>query len=391
MLVERYGFLGGVGTAALETTYIKPKSPAREMDGVFAEVLTGLKRLGGTARQGFIGVDWGRICYVLGFDPEALKYLLDTMMIEAKVDLLFHTLAIDTIRKGNTLQGLIVHNKQGTQAILAKAVVDATGDGDVSVACGARFEAGRPNDRLQMAISLCYRIGGIKPTPNAIVAGEDGYPRYTKQPRGYVNERDDVRSFVPITALRVDGTNARDLTRAEIAGRRQAREALARYRKTDPDFASAYLERTATQVGVRASRRIIGDYVLTESDVLDGKKRADAVAQASFYCDIFEPDKNVVTHRYLRKEGDWYDIPYACLLPRGIEGLLVAGRCISADYYAQASLRLMHTCMALGQAAGIAAALSARENVSPRKLNPLRVKAELQRAREKSRAPDWCP
>lgn len=391
LLVERYGFLGGVGTAALETTYIKPRSEAREMDGIFAEVLTRLKMLGGTGKEGFIGIDWGRICYVLGFDPETMKYLLDTMVQEAKVELLLHTLAIDSIQDGSIVKGLVIHNKQGTQAILAKVIVDATGDGDVAATCGAGFEIGRPKDHLQMAVSLCYRLGGVKTAPGAIVSGDDGFLRYARPPRGYIAERDGLRSVVPITSLRVDGTNAWDLTRAEMEGRRQARGTLDSYRKTIPEFADAYLVQTATQVGVRSSRRIHGDSILTEDDVLNGRKSAAGVAQASFYCDVFEPDKRIVTHKYLKREGDWYEIPYGCLLPKGIEQLLVAGRCISAEYYAQSSLRLMHTCMALGQAAGTAAAFSAIEGVSPRKVDPLRLRVELERAREKSRAPRWCP
>jgi hypothetical protein len=391
LLVERYGFLGGMATAALVAEFIKPKSPAREMDGVFAEVLTRLKELGGTGKRGFIGIDWGRICYVLAFSPEVLKYLLDTMMEEAKVELLFHTLGIDVIQQGQSVKGLILHNKQGAQAVLAKTTIDATGDGDVAAASGAGFEIGRPEDHLQMAVSLCYKIGNVRLAPDAIVRAEDGSFRYAKPPKGYLTERDEERLIIPITALRVDATNARDLTRAEIEGRKKARKTVEWYRKEFPDFEDCHLIHTGVQVGVRSTRRILGDYVLTEEDVLEGKKFDDGVAEASFYCDVFEPDRPVVTHRYLKKEGDWYRIPYRCLLPRGIDGLLVAGRCISADYYAEASLRLMHTCMALGQAAGTAAALSIEQGISPRQLDSDRLCAALQTARDEHKAPEWCP
>ena len=391
LLVERYGFLGGMATAALVAEFIKPKSPAREMDGIFAEVLTRLKELGGTGKRGFIEIDWGRICYVLAFSPEVLKHLLDTMMEEAKVELLYHTLGVDVIKEGATVKGLVVHNKQAAQAVLAKTIIDATGDGDVATASGAGFEMGRPQDNLQMAVSLCYRIGNVRLAPDAVVPAEDGFFRYAKPPKGYLTERDEERLIIPITALRVDATNARDLTRAEIEGRKKARKTVEWYRKEFPGYEDCHLIHTAVQVGVRSTRRIVGDYVLTEEDVLEGRKFEDGVAQASFYCDVFEPDRPVVTHRYLKKEGDWYQIPYRCLLPQGIDALLVAGRCISADYYAEASLRLMHTCMALGEAAGTAAALSIGEGISPRQLDSGRLCAALQAARNERKAPEWCP
>jgi hypothetical protein len=250
-----------------------------------------------------------------------------------------------------------------------------------AVSAGVEYEIGRPKDRLQMAMSQCFKVAGVKVPPDYVVKTENGFSYGTRQRYGYVTETKGVMFFVPITALRPDGTNPWDLTKAEREGRRQAREKVASYREKYPEFKEAYLLQTASQIGVRSTRRIIGEYILTREDVLSGKKFDDGVAQASFYCDIFEPDKAVVTHVYLEKSGDWYNIPYRCLVPKRIDNLLIAGRCISADYYAEASLRLMHTCMALGEAAGVAAALAAERNVPPRRIRVAELLARLAKQR----------
>ncbi len=393
LLVERYGFLGGTGVSSLVTQFIRPQSRSREMDGLFAEILVGLRQLGAIPESGFMEIDWGRICYVLPFDPESLKYLLDCLTAQAGVENLFHTLVAGACMDGDRITGVIIENKRGRQVIAAKVVVDATGDGDVAVAAGASYEMGRPGDHLQMAVSSCYRVIARGAAPDSgLLQTERGlaYPAKNRLP-GYVGAGRDERFFVPITALGVDGTDPWQLTQAEMDGRRYARESTEKDKARTPALGDIQLMQTGVHIGVRSTRRITGDYVLTGQDVLSGRKFPAAVAQASFYCDVFEPDKPVVTHKYLEKEGDWYEIPYQCLLPRNVEGLLVAGRCISSDYLAQSSLRLMHTCMAMGEAAGVAAGMAATNSETPREIAVDALRQVLQESRSQSKAPAWCP
>ncbi len=173
----------------------------------------------------------------------------------------------------------------------------------------------------------------------------------------------------------LDGTTSKDLTRAEIEGRQQTVALMKFFRKYVPGFRNAYLLQTATQVGVRETRRIIGEYVFDAEDVVAGRKFEDAVLRSAYPVDIHSP----VGKGYNREDdgkppmvpppGDWYEVPYRSLVPLEVDDLLVAGRCISATHEGQGAVRIMPNCMALGQAAGIAAALCVQKGVTPRALD----------------------
>jgi hypothetical protein len=167
----------------------------------------------------------------------------------------------------------------------------------------------------------------------------------------------------------VDGTRAEAVTRALLNGRRQVAELVGFFKRHVPGCGGAFLLDTGYQLGVRETRRILGDYVLTGEDVVKGAKFQDGVCRFSYPFDIHLGGDNDIEGN-CPPPGDWYDIPYRCLLPRGVENLLVAGRCISGTHEAMSSYRLMSCCMAMGQAAGTAAALSLRHGVAPRSLPP---------------------
>jgi hypothetical protein len=172
----------------------------------------------------------------------------------------------------------------------------------------------------------------------------------------------------------LDGTRSEDLTTAEIEGRRQVMNLMRFFRKYIPGFENAYLLQTAAQVGVRETRRVMGEYVFSAEDVAEGRKFQDVVLRSAYPVDIHPS----IGKAYARDDnstpiapplGDWYEVPYRCLVPKGVENLLVAGRCISATHEGQAAVRIMPSCMALGEAAGTAAALCLRESVKPRGLS----------------------
>jgi len=188
--------------------------------------------------------------------------------------------------------------------------------------------------------------------------------------------REDEIHFNTTRVVEVDGTNSLDLTKAEIESRRQAWQIAEFMRREVPGFEQAYVSVTGPQIGVRETRRVMGEYVLTEEDVLGARKFEDGVALASYPVDIHNPRGAGTVLKHL-PAGEWYSIPYRCLVPRGIDGLLVAGRPISATHEAHSSVRVQPTCYAMGQAAGIAAAIAAAGRIPPRAVDVQAVRAQI--------------
>jgi hypothetical protein len=355
LLIERYGFLGGMATAGLVTT-IPPIHY-----GIGLEMERRVKELGG---MGTKGPFW------TAYDPEVLKFVLMDMICEAGVKLLLHTLFVDTVVEDGFIKAIIVENKSGRQAIEAGLFIDATGDGDVSVSAGAEYLKGE-EDGSTLPMTLMFNMRDVnlkraRPFLNAIksylkrsvenkeiefslgIESYDGQPGVIGAP--LVHE-DEVTIWGGLVGG-LNGTKAEDLTKAEIVARKHAL-ILANYlKKKIPGFESAKITVTATQIGVRESRRIVGDYILTLQDAKDRKWFSDSVARI--------------------KHGKWdYYVPFRCLTPKGVRNLLVSGRCISAarDVLLLTGLREIPACMSTGEAAGIAAALCAKQKIGPRKLN----------------------
>lgn len=338
------------------------------------------------------------------FDPEAFKYVADKMVEEAGVELLLHSLVVDAIVKENSIKALVIENKSGRQAITAKVFIDATGDADVAYRAGAPTKKGRDFDGAMQSMSSIFRIGGVREiseeerrlgiekVKEAAVAGKI---RVYNSSNLYIKTLREGQFYSNITRFRGDGTDVRDLTRAEMKLREDIWKILNFCRENVPGFQSCYLDIVAPQVGVRETRRIVGEYVFTVEDLLSCRKFPDTVAQGSWWIDIHcplgrtypvhlcwsqcqaEPPCPMIMARegaillkqiYLPK-GSWYEIPYRSLVPKRIRNLLASGRCFSATHEALAGARVMGTCMALGQAAGTAAAEAVKESVEPRNLD----------------------
>ncbi|NOU91727.1 FAD-dependent oxidoreductase [Paenibacillus sp. LMG 31456] len=402
LLIERYGFLGGVGTNSLVAGFASGFHDGERLiiGGIYQQLREALYLKGALLKTDNYEP----------FDPDALAFYYMKTLIDAGVELRLHTLVTDVVMQGDRLEAIIVESKSGRQAIRAKAFVDATGDGDVSARAGVSYEIGRPRDGLMQPVSLMFALGGVNADQlvkevepiegapfNRHISGmnhmifESQEERVTKAKlEGYLFNvprkdiaigwtlpgRPDVVYLNMARIQQVNGTNVEDLTRAEIEGRYQVEEALRFFRDCMPGFKNSYLQRVACQAGVRESRRIKGAYTLTEQDVLGLKQFDDVVAQAHYMIDIHDPQGNG-THIVHLNKGTSYDIPYRCLLPDKVSNLLVAGRCISATHEAFSSLRVMSISIALGEAAGTAAALSVKLRLAPGELSVATLQNDL--------------
>ena len=388
LLVEQFNSLGGVGGPGLHNHISMINAHGSGM-----RVVGGLGyQLGNRIAAEGAG-DKGN-CF--DYDPEALKVLLDRWMAEEGVDLLFHTFVSDALVEEGSLRGVIVQNKSGRQAILAKRVVDCTGDADVAAWAGVPCEKGRAGDERCQPVTMMFRMGGVD-WPR-VEAWRRGYQMQEffegLQARGemelFQNQimglwHNSVRpdqvgmNFTHITG--VDSTSAADLTRATLEGRRQVHLSVEVFRRHVPGFENSYLIDTAATIGLRESRRIVGEYVLTDQDILAQRTFPDSIGYGSFFVDIHNLDgPGMDRETYRPPTGFRYQIPYRCLVPLQVENLLVAGRCISVTHRALGSTRVMITCMVLGEAAGLAAAHSIRQAVPPRRLDADELRNALRAA-----------
>jgi hypothetical protein len=339
-----------------------------------------------------------RTGYTVPFDPEVLKGLALEMLDEAGVEYLLHSLASGVLQPHNP-QGVVFETKSGPVVVRAKVVVDCTGDGDVAAAAGAEYATAREPDGLVQPMTLMFRMVGFD--PHAFGSYVAAHPDQWRSVHGLWDlverataagdlelPREDVLFFgtphpgeVAVNSTRVTrlfGTDVWDLTLAEATSRMQLRQLAAFLHDYVPGFGDAYVVQSGVQVGVRETRRVLGEYVLTEDDILTARKFDDAIARGTYPVDIHNPTGKGTVLRTV-PAGDAYEIPLRCLVPRTVDNLLTAGRCISGTHEAHSSYRVTPTAMATGQAAGVAAALAAATGTRPRDLDHGPVQKELVR------------
>lgn len=375
LLVERYGRLGGAATNCC----VGPL-----MGGVESPFVTEVER-----RFKAIGNNW-----------EYLDLLYADMIREAGAELLLHCWATDVIREGQRVNGIRAVTKQGVLNLTAKVVVDATGDGDLAAAAGAEFEVGRPEDGLLQPVSIMFRLGGVDKT-RALLCGGEREAVTARVPAGswhdvvaagiaagelpptvgvirlYEAPNDGERIVNATQVNGIDGTCVADLTRAELEGRRQVPRVVDFLRRHAPGYEKCFVSQMPAVIGVRETRRVLGEDYLTREDLIMGRERADAVVRrASFVIDIHNP-AGAGQARGFAETVKPYDIPYGCLVPRSIDGLLMAGRCISGSHEAHASYRVQRIVMAIGAAAGAAAAIAVLQDIQPRRISAGDVQRRL--------------
>jgi len=379
VLIERYGCLGGLATGGL-VLYMDGLSDGTErvVGGICWESLERLQREGGLATRAPLRYD---------VDSELYKVTLDQMCLEAGVRVRLHSWVADAIVEERRVAGVVVESKSGRQAILARIVIDATGDGDVAALAGADYALG------QMRIGLNMKVGGVDGAryrafaaeqPERVRAlraelrGQGGFPigmgptPWSDEGIYWVNviglaersglgPRDDA-TYEEHWDGRLSAVDADDLTHAELELRRRLVESLAFYRRNMPGYEKVRLLAFASQLGVRESRRITGQVVLSGDDVLTGRTFADAIGRGG-----------------LPGRQSSYEIPYRALVPRDLRGLLVAGRCISTDHQALGHIRVIPPMMVTGQAAGTAAFMAVELGQEPAAVDASILRRQLAR------------
>jgi hypothetical protein len=410
LLVERFGALGGTGTAAMMSLFYVPYAASR---GLVRELFDRLIARGGAIPGEFVV-----------YDAEMYKVVALDMLAEAGVEVLLHTLVSDVIMEGVTLRGIIVENKSGRQAILGRVTIDASGDADVAARAGAPYVKGREADGKMRPMTLIFRLGGVdvrrlvdyvrthpedfSPDPLQCMLDVEGHmvrvfgffrlveeakARGELWPECYYFRLECVlpdRGVVTVNATRVyglDGTKTEDLSRAEIETRHQMLQLAAFARKHIPGFEQSWIVDSASTIGVRETRRIRGAYIMSEEDILAGRHYEDVVAvdanqqnprqQGGHPPDGKEGGPQDTEARELIARMFVYEIPYRCLIPQQVEGLLVAGRSLSVDHHADVYTRNQGSCMAAGEAAGVAAAIAVADGVKPRAVDVTKVQHNL--------------
>lgn len=361
-LVEQGGKLGGMWTLGL----LSPFFDNHDKEGLNRELREALTACG----------SWGGLGNI-SFDQNQMAFLLDDYVAECGIDLMLHTMAADAIVEDGVLKGIFVQNKSGAQAVLADVVIDCTGDGDVAARAGAPFEIGRESDGVFQPMTMMFKIGGlrhdyarddlrswynvlIQKTAEDRILADIPYdnPALITLPR-------KGEALIQWTHIRRRlGINADDLTAATLEGRRQVRKALECFAMVKEQLGDVYLQELPAVIGVRETRRITGEYVISDDDVKQGRRQPDGICLVRFGVDIHEPEES--------KQTCWkhpgFDIPFRSLIPLGVENLLTAGRCISGSFAAHAAYRVTGDCLAMGEAAGRAAAAAVREKLPVRAL-----------------------
>ena len=342
------------------------------------------------------------------FDPEGFADLALEMVEQENIKLLLHTLVVDSIVRKNRIVGIVVENKSGRQAVTAKVVIDATGDADVSKFAGVPYEkldrdklyvvgigfklanvdtdkfiqyvrskpdnlvwAHFPKNEIEVPEGIEKQVIAVfeKAKDEVVFEREEGVDLHLRSKLGWITIYSGLKkgegTLLP-PYVSGDGTDVQDLTKTEIVMRRRAVESLEWARKNIPGYESCHITGKELAIGVRETRRIIGEYVLTGEDVMQGRKFEDAIGRSMVEIDRHMSGEPRDSHMLLKNP---YEIPYRCLIPKKIDNLIVVGRCISCDHLANGSVREVPVCWLTGQAGGTAAALATKTSVMPRKLD----------------------
>ena len=391
-LVERYGFLGGLGTAAGVTNFcglhvLRGGEPVQLVHGVVDELMARIDSLGGL----------GPVRPVLGkvaaqcYDTAAYKCAADELLMEAGVELHFHSSAVGAVRKNRRIGAILLESKSGRRALEAAVFIDCSGDADLAVWAGCPVELGGPGGALAFP-STMFRVGNV----DDAVAHEQGKPQLRELMRAselsgefvfpriaaWINAQPHAGEWranvtqVTRDGSPIDGTKQEDLSYAEVVGRRQASSFFTFLKRRVPGFEKAYLLDLPAQVGIRETRRIRAEYQLTSEDVLSGATFEDSIG-----LNPWPLESHVLGDVQWRfPEGrDHCQIPFRSLIPRGAVNLLVAGRCAGATHEAQASLRVSGPCFAMGQAAGTAAAFAVASSTDVSAIDTVKLQELLRR------------
>lgn len=378
MLAEQTGDVGGIATAGLMSHWT-----GNTEGGFYEEILNRSAESKGEERQ--------------IINPERLKTVLLRMLMEAGVSLRLYSFASDAVMDGNKIKGVILESKSGREAVLAKIVIDATGDGDIAAKAGAPYFKGRENDGRMQPATIMFKVAGVDVERGVFPGGfEESFAlpegdlqelggKHLPGPAGHVllykTTLPGVVTCNMTNCIGVDGTKADDLTRAAVVCREQMDEITAFLRKFVPGFENCFIISSASLIGIRETRHFKGEETITEQDILDARVFDNwVVAKASFNFDVHNLtgkglDETGCQKHFTQTRG--YTIPYGCFVPLEIDNLYLAGRNISGTHMAHSNYRVMPICANMGQAAGIAAAMCAAQGAVPRRLEVKKVQNRL--------------
>jgi len=401
LIIEQFGSLGGTATNGLVTpvmsTGMREDPPCSYIQPKVLEKMRFYAASDGDGKK---------------FDPLVLKLVLEELCVEAGVKILYHTYIAGVVKEGDAIAAVRIVNKAGEQLVKGRVFIDATGDGDVSVMAGAAYTKGNPKTGLCQAMSLRYVLGGVdlpaagaflrqeqaksglggvyyaENVPASFYAGGESASPWALSAfldagvaAGELEEGDRVYFQVftipgradglafncPEFFENVDGTNPDDLTLTQLKGKRAIFRQLTYFKAHFPGFQNAYVAEIAPMVGVRESREIQTEYVLTAKDLLAKRKFEDMICQSNYPVDVHGDEELIGFHAPAGEAAlPWYDIPYRSIVVKGVDNLLVAGRCLGAEFLVQSSLRVQQSARACGEAAGIAAAMAVEKGVLAR-------------------------
>lgn len=400
LLIEREAYLGGMASNASVPAFCPFSDGEKNLiGGIGMEILERLKKVSFVSPfydhkpDRIEGIDWVPI------DVEALKLVLDEIIIESGCNLLLHSAVIGTECTENKITSVTIYNKEGINRITADVFIDCTGDADLVAMAGGEYEYGDEEGQVQ-AGTLCFRIANFNTerfmeyaraegeTGNLSVAtakakADGSFPKGEQKVSGIALMAEGMAAFNFGHVYNFNPLKGEDLTRAELEARAKLPEFMTFIRNYIPGAEHAVIAVSGPKIGIRESRRIKGEYCLTIEDYKKRADFADSIAYYSYPIDMHsakkeENDVNESTYQSSKyKNGESYAIPYRCLLQKGISNLLVAGRTISCDRGMMASVRVMPACFATGQAAGSAAALSITSKKSLREINIVELRKLL--------------
>ena len=412
VLIEQAGFCGGMATKGLVGPFMTSYDRKGEnmiIKGLFEEIVNRMVEKGvaihpSEVRSGTGFTSWIILGHdhVTPFEPEGLKLVMDEMLEEAGVKILYHTTFMQPVLEGKAIAGVVVSSKRGLEIIRGKVVIDCTGDGDVAYRSGVPYEMGNEELGLIQPATMFFHICNAdeKAMDEDIKANLHNF--YRKDGVNYrsfhwrVSEarengdwdlqrvsiglfrmpKPDEWCVNTSRIMKIDSTDNESLTKAEIEGRKQVDHIMKFLRKYVPGCENARIKSSGSHVGIRESRHIKGEYRLTADDLLSGKVPEDSILLAANSVDVhgrFGPTSN----EYVAINGDYYGIPYRSLVAAKVDQLLLAGRCLSADSTAAGAVRVMPPCMGMGQAAGTAAALAVKDGVTVRELDAQKLREVL--------------
>jgi hypothetical protein len=396
LLVERYGFLGGAGTAAGLSTFCGLHANIhgehrQVVHGVVDEILARLDKKNGLNPPHLSFADK---IQAQAYDMSAYKIVADDMLTEAGVEILFHAFGVGAVMaSGSAISALLVETKSGRRAILGQMFIDGSGDGDLAAWAGAPFERGDSAETMAYP-STMFMINGVDPTragraweiiPKLMDEAQSQGRRFPRRGAIVRPQKNPIQWRANVTQVKnpdgspVDGTDAVQLSRAEIEGRRQCWQVFEFIREATPGFEKAFISEMGPQLGIRETRRIIGEYRLSESDCLDCASFDDTIGVNGWPVERHVAGNVLVKFPPIPESRGFNQLPYRMILPTRVDNLLVPGRCASMTHDGHSSARVSGPCFAMGQAAGTAADVALAAATAPRGIDVSALQRRLER------------